>query len=243
SYKIVPSDQGQLLADMDQRIIKALDLNTYQKRSIASFYEKELPLYLKVTPLQVLAFRPEQRELVRYEAQSSEPVASLKLKSGMRLVQQDGLFGIVTASEDGKTLQVKQIKGWSGDVFRGIDIKLPEDFQADRVGVAADFGSGLCLVFGGNSNIRRKLRQILVVNGSKEQSTQLIKAPEAQYFSQVLLTPESHKILILSRGLQDESVKTLRLGDPVTGEWKELAINYDMNSNKVDEAPVSKKDI
>jgi hypothetical protein len=224
NYKILGSDKGPIVADMDQNNIKILDLNTFQKRTLTSFPEKFYPLFLRSSPIQLIGFKPEQNELVRFDDHDPEPSAVLKLKKGMRLVQDLEQFGIVTSGESGKVLQVKQIKGWSGDAFRGIDIRLPEGMLADRVGVNIDFRSGLCLVQGANQALKRELRQVLVYNGAKGQTDHLLKAPEGQYFSQAVFAQKARKILVLSRSLQDDGVQSLRLGDVVTGEWRELPI-------------------
>jgi hypothetical protein len=226
-YKIVATDKGPIVADMEQRNIKILDLNTFQKRTVASFPEKFQPLSLRHAPLQLIGFKPEQNELVRFDDHDPEPSAVLKLKKGMRLVQDADQFGIVTSGDAGKILQVKQIKGWSGDAFRGIDIRLPEGMLADRVGVNVDFRSGTCLVQGASQALRRELRQILIHYGVKGQPDRVLKALEGQYFSQAVFAQNARKIVVLSRSLQDDAVQSLRIGDVATGEWRELPIVRD----------------
>jgi hypothetical protein len=240
NYKIVLTDQGAVVADMDQRKIKMVDLTSFQKRTLASFGEKFFPLYVKTSPLQLTGFKPEQNELVRYEDQEAEPSAILKLKKGMRLLQDKDQFGIITSDEGGKVLQIKQIKGWSGEVFRGIDVRLPEGFLADRVGVQIDFRSGISLVQGANKALKKELKQVLVYNGLKAQVDRLLKAPEGQYFSQAVITPKARKILVLSRNLADESAHTLRLGDMTTGEWREIGIMSEPAVEKAAEKPEEK---
>lgn len=224
NYKLVVSDKGPTVADMDQNNIKLLDLNTFQKRTLTSFPAKFFPLYLRNAPIQLIGFKPEQNELVRFDDHDPEPSAVLKLKKGMRLVQDQEQFGIVTSGEGGKVLQVKQIKGWSGDAFRGIDIRLPEGMLADRVGVNINFQSGMCLVQGANQALRRELRQILIYNGAKGQNDRVLKAPDGQYFSQAVFAQKGRKIVILARSLQDEGIQSLRVGDVMTGEWREMPI-------------------
>jgi len=240
NYKVVPTDRGPIVADMDQRNIKMLDLNTFQKRTITSFPEKFYPLFLRTTPLQLTGFKPEQNELVRFDEHDSEPSAVLKLKKGMRLVQDLDQFGIITSGDDGKVLQVKQIKGWSGDAFRGIDIRLPEGFSADRLGVNIDFRSGLCLVQGANQALRRELRQLLIHNGAKGQTDRVLKAPEGQYFSQAVFAQKGRKIVVLSRSLQDDSAQVLRVGDVSSGDWRELPVTRDAEKAMPDKAAIEK---
>jgi hypothetical protein len=175
----------------------------------------------------LIGFKAEQNELVRFDGLDPEPSAVLKLKKGMRLVQDADQFGIVTSGEAGKVLQVKQIKGWSGDAFRGIDIRLPEGMLADRVGVNVDFRSGICLVQGASQALRRELRQVLIHNGAKGQTDRVLKAPEGQYFSQAVFTQKARKIVVVTRSLQDDAVQSLRIGDVISGEWRELPIVRD----------------
>jgi hypothetical protein len=224
NYKVVPTERGLVVADMEQNNIKALDLNTFQKRSLISFPEKFVPLFMRSSPLQLIGFKPEQNELVRFEGHDPEPSAVLKLKKGMRLVQDLDQFGIVTSGDAGKVLQVKQIKGWSGDAFRGIDINLPEGMTADRLGVTVDFSRGICLVQGANQALKRELRQVLIYNGAKGQIDRVLKAPEGQYFSQAVFAQNDKKILVLARSLQDDGIQSLRLGDVASGEWREMPI-------------------
>ncbi|WP_141736039.1 hypothetical protein [Oligoflexus tunisiensis] len=224
NYKVVPTERGLIVADMDHNNIKALDLNTFQKRTLTSFPENFFPLFLRSAPMQMIGFKPEQNELVRFEGYDPEPSAVLKLKKGMRLVQDLDQFGIVTSGEGGKVLQVKQIKGWSGDAFRGIDINLPEGMTADRVGVTVDFRSGICLVQGANQAIKRELRQVLIYNGAKGQVDRVLKAPEGQYFSKAVFAQNDQKILVLARSLQDDGIQSLRVGDVTSGEWREMPI-------------------
>jgi hypothetical protein len=226
-YKIVPSDKGPIVADMEQNNIKILDLNTFQKRTMTTFPAKFQPLFLRNVPLQLIGFKPEQDELVRLDDHDPEPSAVLKLKKGMRLVQDQDQFGIVTSGDAGKVLQVKQIKGWSGDAFRGIDIRLPDGVLADRVGVNVDFRTGICLVQGANPDLRREMRQLLIYNSAKGQMDKILKAPEGQYFSQAVFGQRGRKIVVLSRSLQDDSVQSVRVGDAATGEWRELPIVRD----------------
>jgi hypothetical protein len=227
NYKIVASDKGPIVADMEAKNIKLLDLNTFQKRTLTTFPEKFYPLFLRNVPLQLIGFKPEQDELVRLDDHDPEPSAVLKLKKGMRLVQDQDQFGIVTSGDAGRVLQVKQIKGWSGDAFRGIDIRLPDGVLADRVGVQVDFRSGICLVQGANPDLRREMRQVLIYNSAKGQVDKTLKAAEGQYFSQAVFGQKGRKIVILSRSLQDDSVQAVRVGDVVTGEWRELPIIRD----------------
>lgn len=243
SYKIVASDKGPIVADMEQSNIKLLDLNTFQKRTLTSFPAKFYPLFLRNSPLQLIGFKPEQDELVRLDDHDPEPSAVLKLKKGMRLVQDQDQFGIVTSGDAGRVLQVKQIKGWSGDAFRGIDIRLPDGVLADRVGVNVDFRTGICLVQGANPDLRREMRQVLIYNSAKGQMDKVLKAPEGQYFSQAVFGQRGRKIVVLSRSLQDDGVQSVRVGDVATGDWRELAIVRDAEkpSEKVSaDAPVEK---
>jgi hypothetical protein len=227
SYKIVATDSDPVVADMDAKNIKVLDLNTFQKRTLATFPDKFYPLFLRNVPLQLIGFKPEQNELVRLEDHDPEPSAVLKLKKGMRLVQDQDQFGIVTSGDAGRVLQVKQIKGWSGDAFRGIDIRLPDGVLADRVGVRVDFRSGICLVQGANPDLRRELRQVLIYNSAKGQMDKTLKASEGQYFSKAVFGQKGRKIVVLSRSLHDDSVQAVRVGDMATGEWRELPIMRD----------------
>jgi len=227
SYKIVASDKGPIVADMDAKNIKLLDLNTFQKRTLTTFPDKFYPLFLRNVPLQLIGFKPEQDELVRLDDHDPEPSAVLKLKKGMRIVQDQDQFGIVTSGDAGRVLQVKQIKGWSGDAFRGIDIRLPDGVLADRVGVQVDFRTGICLVQGANQDLRREMRQLLIYNSAKGQMDKPLKAPEGQYFSQALFGQKGRKIVFLSRSLQDDSVQSVRVGDVATGEWRELPLVRD----------------
>ncbi|HET9241007.1 MAG TPA: hypothetical protein VFO10_27320 [Oligoflexus sp.] len=227
SYKIVASDKGPIVADMELSNIKLLDLNTFQKRTLTSFPARFYPLFLRSAPLQLIGFKPEQDELVRLDDHDPEPSAVLKLKKGMRLVQDQDQFGIVTSGDAGRILQVKQIKGWSGDAFRGIDIRLPDGVLADRVGVNVDFRTGICLVQGANPDLRREMRQVLIYNSAKGQMDKILKAPEGQYFSQAVFGQRGRKIVVLSRSLLDDGVQSIRVGDAATGEWRELPIVRD----------------
>jgi hypothetical protein len=158
----------------------------------------------------------------------------------MRLVQDLDQFGIVTSGNGGKILQVKQIKGWSGNAFRSIDISLPEGFSADRLGVSLDFNSGLGLVQGANQAFRRELRQLLIHSAVKGQTDRVLKAPKAQYFSQAVFAQKGRKIVVLSRSLQDDSAQVLSIGDVSSGAWRDLPVNHEAEKAQPEKAASEK---
>jgi|GEM_PF-3665849 hypothetical protein len=223
-YKIIPSDQGLQVAEMDTRTVKQLDMQSYQKRTVTLFNAKVIPLFLRVQPLQLFAFQTEQDELQRFDDASGEAKAVLKLKKGMKLLQQGEQFGTIATDETGKTLMIKQIKGWSGQAFRGYDLKLPDPWMADRASVQIDFRSGTVAVQGNQKVQRRELQQVLIYEAVKEQLERTLKAPEGQYFSHTQFSPTGKHLVVLARDLAHEMVQSLRVLQVGEGEWRELPL-------------------
>ena len=224
-YKVVPSDDGMQIADLDQKSIKSLDVHSFQKRSISNFPAKVVPLFLKQNPPVLFAFSPELLELQRFEEHASDPKAVLKLKKGMRLVQQNELFAVISAGEKPRSVQLRAVKGWSGDLAKNFEFQLPEPWTYEKTGALLDFVSGSLIVFGANGQDRRALRQILLISVSKSSVEKVINAGVGQYFSQIALDPRGHQLLVLSRSLADDVVQSLKIGDIEQGDWRDVALN------------------
>ncbi len=224
-YKIVPSDQGVQVADLDQRTIKSLDVQSFQKRSVGNFPSQVIPLFIKLNPPILYGFSPELAELQRFEEHESMPKAVLKLKKGMRLVQQNELFAVINPGDDPRVLQLKLVKGWSGDLFKNYEFQLPEKWSFEESGTLLDFATGTIMVFPAKNQDKREKRQVITYSLSKPEVEKVITADKGQYFSQIGILPRSSKLLILSRGLSDDVVQSIKIGDLEKGEWRDIIIN------------------
>lgn len=234
-YKIIASDGGAMLADMDRNIIEILDASTQQRRVLSSFGPELIPLYVRHTPISLIAFNSKAKELQRYENFQKEAGSVLRIKPEMRLIQQNEKFGIVTAKNAGRTLHVAQIKGWSGPDFRVFDLLLPAGWDEKRSEILVDFASGFTYVVGANQAARKELRSILEFDGPGGKLIKNLQAPQGSYFSQAALSPDGKQLAALVASLEDDSVQAIWIEGK--GETQKIDLNRG-NEVKGDEAAI-----
>lgn len=208
-YKAIPTDSGTELADLSKNAIEILDVATQQRRILLSFQEELIPLYVRQTPITLIAFNSQTKELQRFEHYKKEASSVLRLKPGMRLVQQGKKFGSVTAKNSGRTLQIAEIKDWSGKDFRVFDLLLPAGWDEKKSRVLVDFEGGTSYVTGSNRAAQKELRSILAFNAQGGKVARSLQAPQGSYFSAAALAPDGKYLVALVAALEDDAVQSL----------------------------------
>jgi hypothetical protein len=197
TYGFVEGDIVSHLADLETGLIQDIDLGSRQRRTLESVPAGSRPLYIKATPpIAMYTYHPKTRELSKYFNNKKPAESSMRLKEGMRLLQQGDQFGVLQSKDEGKTLQITQIKGWSGSEMHNYDIKLPNGVLASSVALRISFKGSQVLVFGKDEAARRSLRQVFYYSGKDLKQT--FKAPEGSYFSTAQFGREHGTILLVS---------------------------------------------
>ncbi|MBC7661486.1 MAG: hypothetical protein H7249_17455 [Chitinophagaceae bacterium] len=197
NYGYVIGDRFGYLADLDKGAISDIDLVTQQKRTIDTFPAGTRPLYVKTSPpLVVFLYDTKKHELNRYQNLSKKPDETLRLKEGMKLVQQGDQFGIVQALEETKSLKISQIKDWSGTETKTFDLALPAGVQPSTLAVRINFQSTQTLVFGKDETARKELKQVFFYSGKDLAKT--FVAPPESYFSGARFGKDGGILLLLS---------------------------------------------
>ncbi len=225
SYKVIPSNEGVQIADLDLRTIKTLDLESQQKRSINNFVPGVIPLFVKINPPVLIAFSPEKQELQKFENLAKVPQASLTLKKGTKISQQAELFGIVSQGKSPRHLLFKAIKGWTAEMSKDFELELPPLWTFAKVAIQFDIVSGLIFVFGSSDQDRKDLRQVLVYSMAKGKLDQTLEAPADQYFDQVAFNSSARMFVVLSHSVAGNAVSTLKAFMIDKGEWRTMELS------------------
>lgn len=197
SYGYIEGDKVGHLANLETGLIQDIDLLSRQKRTLDSFAAGSRPLYVKASPpIALYTYNPKARELSKFVNNKKVADATLRLKEGMRLLQEGDKFGIMQIKNGDKTLQISQIKDWSGHDFRGFDINLPSGIAASSLAARINFANSQVLLFGKDEAARKSLGQVLFYTG--KELTKTYKAPEGSYFSSVRFGHEHGIIMLLS---------------------------------------------
>ncbi len=195
NYMFVAGDTTTFLAETEKGLIQQVDISTGQRRTLERFSSGSRPLYLKSSPpLALYAYNPQTRELSKFVANKKTADAILKLKDGMRLVRDGEKFGIVQAKAN--SLQLLQIKGWSGDEMKSSDLALPVGYQAPALAVKTSFEKQMTILYGKDDAIRRSLKSLTVYSGTTPKT---YKSPDANsYFSHVEFVPSGSAVALLA---------------------------------------------
>ncbi len=224
NYMFVAGDAMTFLAEPDKGLIQQVDISTGQRRTLERFSAGSRPLYLKSSPpVAIYTYNPQSKELSKFVASKKTADSILKLKEGMRLVRDGEKFGIAQAKQS--SLQLVQIKGWSGDEMKTQDLPLPTGYQAASVAVKPLFDKQLAVVYGRDDSVRRSLRSMTIYSGSTPKT---YKASDlGSYISQVEI-------------LRSGSVAAL-ISEANSGAVKELWLITDLGEPRKIEILKSKK--
>ena len=197
NYGYIEGESVGHLANLDSGLIQDIDLASKQKRTLESFTAGSRPLFLKASPpIALYSYSPKNRELSKFVNNEKTAEATLRLKEGMRVLQQGEQFGILQVKNDEKTLQVSQIKGWSGNEMKTFEINLPSGVAGASLAAHISFQSSQVLLFGKDETARRNLKQVLFYTG--KDLTKTYKAPDGAFFSSARFGKERGIILLLS---------------------------------------------
>ena len=201
-YGYVEGDGTGYLADLDKGLVQDIDLSSGQKRTLETFEAGVRPLFIKASPpVAVYNYNPRTRELSRFSNNNKAPDSTLRLKEGMRLIQQGHGFGIQQIKNGGKTLQISIIKDWSGNEFRSFDLNLPPGFSPNLLATRIIFDKAQVLLFGKDEAARKSLRQVLFYTG--KDLTRIFKAPDGAFFSSARFSREDVVILQVADSATD----------------------------------------
>jgi hypothetical protein len=196
-YAFVIGEEAGHLADMDKGLVQDIDLVSKQKRTLNSFEAGARPLFIKTTPpVAIYTYNPKSRELSKYVNLKKVPELTLKLKEGMKLLQERDQFGIMQIKDNDHVVQISHIQGWSGKNFKTFDINLPNGILASKLSVQISFQSSQVLLFGKDEDARKSLRQVLYYKG--KDLTKTFKAPDGMYFSSARFSKDHNGIFTVS---------------------------------------------
>ncbi|RYZ51303.1 MAG: hypothetical protein EOP07_21575, partial [Proteobacteria bacterium] len=84
-----------------------IDLSSKQKRTLNSFEAGTRPLYIKATPpVAIYNYNPKTRELSKYINLKKVPDLTLRLKEGMKILQERDQFGIMQVKDNDHVIQI-----------------------------------------------------------------------------------------------------------------------------------------
>ncbi len=225
-YKIVPSDQGTVLADLDQGNVLGFDFVSLQRRTLATFDRKLVPLFVEFQPPKVFALAPERGELLRFAGGSREPESILVLKKGSKLVQSQEWFGLLEQGLDAQKLILRTIKGWSGETFTTQNLDLPKDWVGDQVQLDVSPQTGVALVQAKDVRARRgsftpQYRKALVYSKSKSTPALELTVSNDAYFGTLNFSLDGKSIFAIVRSLADDGARTLKTWSLEESKWLE----------------------
>ncbi len=205
-YAYVHSDSDAHVADLDKSVIQIIDPSTVQRRTVENFPPGSRPLFLKTAPpIALFTYNPKTRELSKYLNHKKTADGVLRLKEGLRLVQDGEKFAAVQMKNGDKTIQILPVKDWSGEETRPLELNLPPAFNGGQVAVRPNFATAQTVVFGKDDAARRNLRQVLLYSG--RELNRNFKAPEGSYFSAVRFVKDQGLVMLVSelrRGVVQE---------------------------------------
>jgi hypothetical protein len=196
-YAFVPGEEAGHLADMDKGLVQDIDLASKQKRTLNSFEAGTRPLFIKASPpVAIYNYNPKTRELSKYTNLKKVPELTLRLKEGMKILQERDQFGIMQVKDNDHVIQISHIQGWSGKDFKTFDITLPNGILASKLSANISFQSSQVLLFGKDEDARKSIRQVLYYKGKDLAKT--FKAPDGMYFSSARFSRDHSGIFTVS---------------------------------------------
>lgn len=227
AIKVLPSSEGPLVADLKAKSIKGVDPDSFQKRTLANFSAEVIPLYLKVSPPVLYGYSKEKNELLRFEKNSIDPVASMVLAKDMRLVQQGEVFAVFKGDDATRKYQFKMIKAWTGEKFQSFDLSIPQPWTSQNMAIGYSYDTGVLAIYGATSAVQRELKQVLIYSLFRNAVERVLNAAPGQYLSQVTIDPKGKQLVILSRTLEHDDVQSMRIVSLNNGESREVNLVQD----------------
>ena len=214
-YKITRASSGQQLVDRSNNTISRFDLNVKQRRVIASLARVGIPLYADLNAKKSIHYLPgEERQLLRFDIPTLKKEAEIKLAAGMRVIQQDGYFAIVTTDRAANQFIVNTIPSWSGVPSQRWQYPIL-DKKIEDLRLFVDFQTGIGVVTPRNKILAKKIDHFDVIRGKDhvEKLIRRIKLQRGQYLAIAEPFPLTDQMLLVTKEVGSDQLASLSLYD------------------------------
>ena len=225
-YKILRASTGQeVLARADQTV-SLFDIDSKQRRVIASLPKPGLPLFLDLNKKESIHFVADEKPaLKRFDLEKMKLVGELRLAKTMRLVQQGNRFAVGTIDSKKGEFRVKLLKKWSGTDTQ--ILRFPTKMRPlSKARLSVDFDYGIGLVSAMHREVGREWRHAEIINGNNGRLIRTIKAPPGEYIASLEHFPFSHWAIVITKSIGTDSFGTVSL--------------YHMRDDKVEQIHLSR---
>ena len=223
NYRIVESDKGPILADLQNASFKMVDPSTFQSRKVGKFPPEKVPLYFDQGNNSVLTFSKSNPTIVdRYRPGDLKPVARFKLKENLKIVHHAGQVGFLGSDPATGKILLGQIRKWSGDRNIKFELDLPSGFEVSESQVKVSYQHGYVFVFGVSAITAKKWRRLFVFNFNKKQLIKTLSAPKDHYISGAILSPDEKVALFPIKRLEDDALLGMSKFELESGSWHRI---------------------
>lgn len=227
-YKLVPSDDGPLVADMTTNILRLFDVKSLQSRPLLSFPQKAIPLYASVEKLSVLyVVRGEKKNiLAKYDVKSGKKTELLKFGFNMKLVSQGERFGLMQVKDNRAFLRL--FRKVSSEQQQGLyEFPLPSSLVNKAVSVHLNFVNKVAAVIASYAVDRRSVRDAYLIDGRRKRLLFAVKSPEGYFVSDVVQLVKSNSFLFIHRSLESEEIGLFTQYDIEKRVIKDVQVVYE----------------
>lgn len=227
-YFVVPTSRGRTVADMKEKAVKELDLETMQKRNLAKFKAHDVPLFYDYEKRQLTVWNGEEPgAVVRYDGITGKVEGMMKLVKGFRLLQEGGWFGVVSHEAASSTWIIQEVQKWSGDAHKKYVIPLPKEVSFEDMQVRMHFVSKHAVLWGRDKAVQHRSRKAWIFDyGNKMFSDVVVPGKKTQYISGVDISNNGNQVVMLVKEISDDSLAGILVFDFMT--HKTLPVTIDL---------------
>jgi len=228
-YKVVDATFGRQLFEVENNQLKEIDVESFQQRIMLRLKAGELPLYHDVGRKRLFVYYADERgkvALIKYVSLTKRNEDEIALRKGMRILQQDGKFGILETDTKTNTLKVLEKAVWSGAIVKDAEfpVPLPAKFPVGEAGLNLHFDANLAVIFGNSLTARTTWKEVYVYDYSIPLLLTQLNLARDEVLEAVTIDPAGKFIYFATVGVDSRLHRALRKFDVVTKKWAEIRL-------------------
>ncbi len=216
-YLVMETDRGRAVVNMKDQAFRDLDITTMQRRTLAKFKAREMPLYYDDSQRRLVVWDGgNPGSLLRYNLVDNKLESQLKLTSGMRLLQDGGLFGVVVADDAGHW-SIQEVQKWSGENHHKFPLSLPAGMVFAESQFDIHFPARRIIAWPAERLVQHKVRKAWIFDyGRKVLRDTFSPAKSSQYVAAADLTNDGNRVVFLVKNISDDTLAGIMVYDLAT---------------------------
>lgn len=225
-YLVMETDRGRAVVNLKDLAFRDLDITTMQRRTLAKFKAREMPLYYDHGQRRLVVWDGgNPGSLLRYNLVDNKLESQLKLTNGMRMLQDGGWFGVVAADDAGHW-SIQEVQKWSGENHHKFPLSLPPGMVFAESQFDVHFPARRIIAWPAERTMQHKVRKAWIFDyGRKVLKDTFSPAKASQYVAAADLTNDGNRVVFLVKNIGDDTLAGIMIYDLATRRSESVVLD------------------